>query len=421
MRISVKSIIEKIIWLLTVFLLSSFLIFESYTWGRYAFFGATVLIALLSAVVYDGIMRIRLGAYHGFFVLFILYVAINSLWAMRPSDTVEKAMTLAQIFLCAAMLYIHYDRKDSVDELLSAVKWAGYVVTLYAIAFYGLDAMLESSQDIRLENEFSNVNSIAMAAALACMIQWKELLAKKSIWATVMVVPAVILITATQSRKAFVMLLAGIVGIYVMHTLGQKGTVKKVLKLVVYMLLLLVAMQLLLRLPIFSGALERMTQLFNFFTEDGKVDHSTILRNNMIELGIENWKKYPLFGMGMGNPHILAARYLKFDAYLHNNFVELLCGGGVAGFCLYYAMYGYLLVNLFKYRKADPDAFGMGLTWLILMLVMNYGMVTYYSKAQWYYLLIHFINVNNLRNKHREMLENDQESVQEGDELPVKS
>ena len=168
------------------------------------------------------------------------------------------------------------------------------------------------------------------------------------------------------------------------------------------------AVYLLLQLPIFEGSMERMRGLLAFWTDSGEADHSTILRNDMVTLGIDTWKSHPLGGIGIGNPHILARDYLKYDAYLHNNFVELLCGGGLVGFILYYAMFIYLFVCLFKYRKADFEAFSVALIWLGLMLIMNYGMVTYYSKLQWYYLLVHFVNVSQLRRKYKEMLENEQ-------------
>lgn len=415
MKISLQSVIDKSIWLLTVFLFSTFLIFETYAWGKYAFFGATILIVLLSAVSYNGVIRLRLQPYHIFFLLFTLYVAATSLWAMRPAEAANKSFTLIQIFVCAAMLYLHYDRKDNIRDLLMAVMWAGYLVVLYAISFYGLDQMLESSQDIRLENEFSNVNTIALAAAISCMLQWNELLNKRNIWSVVMMVPAVILITATQSRKAFVLLTAGIICVYIMKTSQQKGFLRKFFKLLMYGTILLVGLRLLFQLPIFAGSLERMEQMFNFWSNDGKTDHSTIMRNDMMALGLEWFLKYPVGGIGMGNPHILAAKYLGFDAYLHNNFVELLCGGGIIGFVMYYAMYVYLFVNLYKYRKADHEAFSVGIIWLALMLIMNYGMVTYYSKLQWYYLLIHFINVSQLKKKYTEMLQNDQKPVAQGD------
>lgn len=408
MKVSVNSVLEKCIWVLTVFLFSSFLIFDTYTWGKYAFFLASVLVVLLSAVIHDGVVRIRPDAYHGFFALFILYVAVTSLWAIKPSDATGKAITLAQILLCAAMLFIHYDRKDNMRSLISAIMWSGYVVTLYAITFYGMDSMLKSAQDIRLENEFANVNAIAMAAALSCMLQWRDLTEKRNIWSAVMMIPAVILITATQSRKAFILLAAGILGIYIMRMARQKGMSKKIIKLVTYVVVGYVAVVLILQLPIFEGSMERMRGLLAFWSDNGEADHSTILRNDMTTLGIESWKDHPLGGIGIGCPHILARDYLKFDAYLHNNFVEMLCGGGLIGFCLYYAIFIYLFVCLFKYRKADYEAFSVALIWLGLMLIMNYGMVTYYSKLQWYYLLFHFINVSQMRRKYKEMIANEQ-------------
>ena len=92
----------------------------------------------------------------------------------------------------------------------------------------------------------------------------------------------------------------------------------------------------------------------------------------------------------------------------------MLCGGGIIGFVLYYAMYFYLFVGLFKYRKADNEAFYVALIWLTMMLIMNYGMVTYYSKLQWYYLAIHFLNVNQLRKKYKEMNANEQKLAEKG-------
>jgi hypothetical protein len=415
MKISVSSIIDKLIWLLAVFLFSCFLIFNTYTWGRYAFFGASILIALLSVVKYNGILRLRLQPFHIFTLIFAIYVATSSLWAMQPSDSIEKAKTILQILLCAAMLYLHYDRENSSHSLFLAIMWSGYVVVIYSIIFYGLDTMLESSQDIRLDNEFTNVNNIAMAAALSCMLQWNELIHKRNIWSSVMMIPSVILITATQSRKALVLLLAGVVLVYVMKTMGQKGFVKKLFSLLVYMLLLLLALRVLLRLPIFSGILERMDQMLNFWSDDGKVDNSTVLRNNMISLGMEWFKKYPIGGIGIGNPHILAERYLNFDTYLHNNYVELLCGGGIIGFVLYYSMHAYLLINLIKYRKADHEAFSVAVVWLVLSLIMQYGMVSYYLKLQWYYLVVQFLNLSHLKRKHKEMISNAEEPAPQGD------
>ena len=84
---------------------------------------------------------------------------------------------------------------------------------------------------------------------------------------------------------------------------------------------------------------------------------------------------------------------------MHNNFVELLCSGGLIGFLIYYGMYFYLFQNLLRYKHADRKHFEICFVWLVLMLIMDYAMVSYYEKPQWIYLMIHFLNISCLKKK----------------------
>lgn len=167
-----------------------------------------------------------------------------------------------------------------------------------------------------------------------------------------------------------------------------------------------------LQLNIFSGVRERMSALMNSFFGTGAADHSTTLRHDMRILGLKWFIRHPIGGIGMANPHILARDYLNFNAYLHDNFAELLCGGGIIGFCLYYAMYAYLFSQLWRYRKVDKQRVAFFALWLGLMLIMNYGMVTYYSKSQNFYLMIHFVNVFDLKRKAIELCKSENTSRQ---------
>ena len=86
MRISLKTLADKCIWALTAFLLVLFVIFGATPWGRYAFFGASILAVLLSAVYSGMVLRIRIQAYHLFFLAFALYALISAAWSVAPSD-----------------------------------------------------------------------------------------------------------------------------------------------------------------------------------------------------------------------------------------------------------------------------------------------------------------------------------------------
>ena len=181
----------------------------------------------------------------------------------------------------------------------------------------------------------------------------------------------------------------------------HKGLFIKTLKVLFWISILALIIYGFLQLEVFDGIRERMEGILDAVLGNGKVDHSTMVRNDLRSLGLEWFLKYPFGGVGIANPHILAAKFLNFDAYLHDNFVEMLCGGGIVGFCLYYAMYIYLFRQLWKYRNVDRRRTAFFMLWLLLMLAMNYGMVTYYSKSQNFYLMIHFINVIDLRRTAR--------------------
>ena len=396
MKLSLNKTAEKLVWILTVCVLITYILFATYTWGRYVFFTSSLLIALLSSVRRKGKITIRIQAFHWFMLLFSGYCALTSIWALAPADVTRKAKTILQILMCATMIYVYYQNEQDVYKLLSVVKWAGYFVSVYAILFYGMDQIMAGS---RLNNEFSNINSVGMAAAVACTIQVHEWIRGGKRWSALFMIPCVLVIAATQSRKAMLILLLGIFGVYMLKKRAGKGILHQLVKIIGVTLVALIAVALVYSLPIFDGVRERMNSMLAGVLGTGKTDSSTLKRLAMIDLGIEWFLKKPIGGVGIGCPHVLAAQYLNINAYLHNNFAELLCGGGVLGFVIYYAMYVYLFVHLLRYKDADREQFEVCLVWLTLMLIMDYGMVSYYSKSQWFYLMVHFLNISCLKKK----------------------
>ena len=395
-EISVESATHKIIWCLTVFLLVCFLVFDTYSWGKYVLFIIAALIFVLSSVPNGGVASTKTGSYQRFLGVFTFYVLTSSLWAINSTDSLVKAKTLLSILICFTLIYVYYAELENVDGMLRAVMWSGYIVALYSICFYGLKNMMLASQSAsaRLGNEYTNINSIGMACAIACVIQFAELQYKnKGKWTAFFMVPAIVVIAATQSRKALKFSIVGIFALLVIKNMDNRNFVKILLKIVAAILVAIALVFVLSQLDIFSGVTERMDSLISAFTGEGKIDSSTLKRNNMISLGIEWWMKKPLVGIGIGNPHIINRQYMHFDAYLHNNYVELLCGGGIIGVILYYSMHLYIIVNLLKYRWVNKHNFSVFFVWIILMLAMDYGMVSYYDKTIWFYLMIQFINI----------------------------
>lgn len=417
---SPRKSVSSIMLILTTALFVLFILFDTYSWGKYVLFALSMLILLLCFYMNGGKIKLELNAYFIFNILFIGFVLISSLWAMQPSDTVIMTRTLTRTFICAYMVYISFLNVKQFDtvSLLKAVMWAGYIVSLYTLLFYGLDTIIAagSSSSLRVDNEFANVNTIGMTCALSCVIQinFKYLRPKDHLFpSALLMIPSMVVVAATQSRKALVFLIAGTLGYaFVKAQNSRKSIFIKGFKILFWILILAFVLYWILQLEVFDGIRDRMERMLNAVFGNGNADHSTILRNNLRTLGLTWFLKYPIGGIGMANPHILARDYLNFNAYLHDNFAELLCGGGIIGFCLYYAMYVYLFSQLWKYRKVDKQRVAFFALWLGLMLIMNYGMVTYYSKAQNFYLMIHFVNVFDLKRKATELCKSENTSKQ---------
>ena len=403
MKIVVKQVTDRLIWLLTVALMASFVILNMVGWGRYVYVGLSAIILVLTAIGNNGKIVLRLQRYHFWSVAFVAFVYVSGLWAAYSfSASAATGTMLILTFICAAMVYVHYQDKEDVHALLTAVMWSGYLVAVYTLVYYGYDTLqqMAAESSARMENEYANVNSIGMVASLACVLQVNELTNKKNCWSVVMMIPSVIVIASTQSRKAFVMLLGGALIIAMLKSLRNKNRVKSLIRTAIVLTVVLIGLRYLLELPIFAGVLERMEGTVDSLT--GANGGSSDIRARMRALGWELFTQYPLAGVGMSNTQFFAGARLMYEAYLHNNYVEILAGGGLIGFFLYYAAHLYVVSRLFKYRKADPNSFLIGMVWMGIIFVMDYGEVSFSEKNHVFYMMIHFLNVGYMEKKYKE-------------------
>ena len=378
-------------------LISSITIFTTYTWGRYVLMGGLAAILLCGIARGRGKYRFRIEIYFVLILVFIAYTAVSGLWAINASRAIEKTKTLLEILLMVFVLYNHYrQHDDGVKMALQDIKLSSFVIVIYTLLFYGVaQLMLMAMAEDRLDGEFANVNTIGILAALGTIIQLDEWIGKKkfSLW-VLFCVPSLFLIAVTQSRKALVMVGMGLALILWFRNINSGNFFKTLFRLILYVGIGVAVVSFILSLPVFSGIMLRMETLLNSFTGEGKVDSSTLVRQEMVEIGIQTFLKYPFFGVGIGNSNELVKLYLHHDAYLHNNFIELLASGGIVGFLIYYSMYIYLIVQFWKYRKQKNDQYVICLTLMLVLLAMDYGRVSYYAKTQYIFLMTMFLQTN---------------------------
>lgn len=399
---------DKIVWLLTMLLLASFYIFASETWGAYIMLGTTIVIFFIYA--YQREMKIpkRLDKFHYVILAFIAYVAMSSIWAQDSILSLEKAITLIEILICISVLYIYYNTEKGVEILLNIIMWAGYVVTLYTFGKYGFDYISSFVHNsMRFEDAFANVNSIAMFVAVSVIVAVYRTLYKKISISIIFCLPAIYLIAATGSRKALVMMVVGVILLLIIR-FASRNVVLSILKIVVLLFLLYKIVPLIMSLEMFSGINSRMEGLIALVTHKGTVDHSSWLRQQYILVGLEQFKKTPILGIGIGNASILLKQTIGSGTYLHNNYVELLACGGLIGIIVYYRIYltpMHIFLKNIKFRSPETI---VCLILMVILLIMDYGSVSYYYKETYFYIMLFYIEMNMLI-KHKYELSEEEE------------
>ena len=386
--------IDKLIVMLTTLWLVSFTVFSTETWGKYVYLGLTVVIFGLGAIRNGWKVNIAIEPFHLCTILFLLYGFASYLWAIDGTYTIKRMSTVAQTLICMYFVYTYYRDDEDSRRLLDCVMWAGYIVAIYAIYYYGLDTIrsLIAAGD-RIDNEFTNVNAIGMMAAYSLIITFSKIINKHFSISLIFSVPALLMVIASGSRKAFIILLFGIFFVYMTRSISQStNPAETILKFVLVCIVGVLAVMAIWSILAFRPVTERLLQTLNQFTGQGRVDESTMRRAWFIEIGLEQFFKTPIQGIGIGNSLFIIGR----DTYLHNNYIEILACGGILGIVTFYSSYLCCFKRLMSGMKKYDEITVLCVTFFILQLLMDFMQVSYFAKDTYFYFMIFFLQVKSL-------------------------
>lgn len=404
MQIKVSSILERIIWILTVILLFSFTVFDTNKYISIILLGVTICIFVLDFTFNDFKSKVKFSLYHIWGISFAVFCLLSSLWSNNSEFAVSKGITILQILICMSVLYNHYSRNFDENLLLSCIEYAGYALAIYTVFFYGIGFIKQGlTAGVRLDNEFANVNSIGIACANAIIVSAYYIICenKKTIFKFPFMLISLIIVAASGSRKALVVLIIGITCLYLFEY-ASKNIVKTLLKFSIVLSILVMFFSIVLSMQMFDTLNYRMEGLIALVTGTGTIDHSTWLRQQFLKIGLEQFFETPFFGIGIDNARLLLLQHVGFITYLHNNYVELLASGGIVGTGIFYSIYIYIIYKL-KINWSLYSGVKIAILLLILLqLAMDFGSVSYYSKNTYFYIMMFFLFIKyNNRGKVR--------------------
>lgn len=388
--------------LCTILLYLSFIVFSTNSLGIYYMITFVSVIYLLHCLCTRFQLSFHKGVFHCYILLISIFCLLSAIWAQQSSYAIEKGLTLLELLAIFSLLYeVYY---YTPERLLKCLKWAGFILSIYTIIFVGIDNLSDTiGNEGRMENSFANVNVIGMCCSTSVLLAFFYGRIKRSMIDMILCLPALFIVAVSGSRKALIMLVLGLIYIILSQRKGENNSGsarKRILSIIGATLFLVIFIYVIAKTGLFSGTLSRMEGLIASITGKGDADSSSILREYYRYLGFEQFLKTPILGIGMGNPRLIALQYTGNDCYLHCNYAEVAAGGGIVGLVLIYWIYIKLWKAEFKTIKSDQYA-SMMLFLILLNLVLDYGMVSYYSKSTIFIILILCLHYESIMRKRK--------------------
>lgn len=387
--------INPLIWgLLVVYIVLSLIVTQLFNIEASRLSGIILLspialMLLVSMLISNGKIRLEFSYFHFYILMFGLFCLFSSLWATSADLAISKAISIINVFVIMMIISACLHKTDVIDPLLKAIMWAYYIVIIYEIVFFGWSYFVEIMRNSsRITSEFLNSNTLGISASYAVLINLYFIFSRKTpLWTVILVLLGVAVIAATGSRKALVSLVLGIFLYTIFRNLRNNQLSFSVVRfLIIFPIFLFVTYQVL-QLPMFGGIMERFEGMVNIVA-GGAVDKSAMIRISLVQLGMRLFLENPILGVGIDNPRLYTYSVVGETFYLHNNYIELIAAGGIVGTIIYYGIYIKLFFSYIKHRDfADPQ-YCVCFVLLLLTLILDYGMVSYYSKMTFLFLLL---------------------------------
>ena len=324
------------------------------------------------------------------FLVFILYGGLNVLIGNVVNTQVARTMVVS-LFLNFLMLYAivqYIYMKRDVPYVLKITELA-----IFSTAFVVLLLSWNTITQGRLGGATEmNSNMLAMLCvyglSLAMYLRKIRKHTRLTYWFRMVFYILVVLLTG--SRKGVIMIALAIV---VVQTFLERRKIFK--NILIAMAVVFTLYILIMNVEVLYNIIgTRIQSIIQFLEEGTTEDGSLKSRQLLVKIGWSYIKEKPWTGYGYDCFKLLSGVNAEGTVnignvgyYSHNNYIELLTGGGIIGLVLYYIPVFYLLVMLFK-RVQSNICMPYLLAILISKLAIEFAFVSYYSRMDIYIVAI---------------------------------
>ena len=303
-------------------------------------------------------------------VLFFAWESLSLIWSQNKPYSLFKWETQVQLFLLFLFVYYYMRTKGSLKTFLTATYISGYALMLYTVFKYGFSFVLNAmSQSVRLGGLINNENDYGLVFASSVLVAFYFVTQGKSKLHLISTVLFTIFALMSGSKKAVIMIVAGIIGI----SIFAYG-IKRLWKLLLVLAILFAGYLIIMNTGLFPSIVERLS---SFLSRDLNVGDQN--REMFRQKGLELIFQRPLFGYGLSS----FAHVSGYGVYSHDNFIEIGVGSGVIGLILYYIPWIYSALFMLKGTFAKKGECLILFILIILHIILGVGSVQLDSRNMW--------------------------------------
>ncbi len=314
------------------------------------------------------------------YALFTAYSASSGLWSSYiNADMASYFLRMVVIIAMITSVSIYVDKPEDLERIIKLYIFSMFAIVMIEFATVPVDEWAEGSMGSHFSG--SNSNGVAFLVFCAELMAFYEFYSRGKKSYILFVVVFLFFVILSSSRKAMFASVAGPILFVLLSTYKKNYFFNIVAVLTVSALVVFFIMT---DENAYNAIGRRFASMFTFWFEnrDHQVDNSLYMRSYYIELAKRMFAESPLFGKGMGNfAKIIDNVYMLDGVYSHNNFWQILSELGLIGFLIYYSMYFVIIIRLAKGAFINKSRMNMlFLTFMVLLMVLETGLVTYNSK-----------------------------------------
>lgn len=314
------------------------------------------------------------------YIAFTAYAALSCLWSSYlDANMASYFLRMVVIIAMITSISIYVDSPEDLERIIKL-----YILSVFMIVMIEfLTVPFSEWADGGMGSHFSGSNSNGVAFLVFCaeLMAFYEFYSRGKKSYIILVVIFLFFIILSSSRKSMFAAIAGPM-LFVLLSTYKKNYFFNIVTIAG--LAVLVVLFIMFDENAYNAIGKRFDSMFFFVFEDQdhKVDNSLYMRSYYIDLAQRMFSESPLFGKGMGNfAKIIDNVYMLDGVYSHNNYWQILSELGLVGFILYYSMYIFVIIRLAKGTFINKSRINMlFLTFMILLLILETGLVTYNSK-----------------------------------------